>query len=245
MQILSIKGTNQSKERRRKSLLMDFEETYRSFYPQIYHYCLHLVGEKWEAEELAQETFLKAGVIQDSTKAINTSYLKKIANSMWIDRWRKNSKISTVPIDQELLKQEEKEYFGELEVALTILVSSLTSRQQLLILLIDVYQFKSAEIASYLKTTEGAIKSALYRARERLKKHHFNNDNKGLDDNQALRVSTLIEIMRNQDIESLIMLAAEEDYLPLVRAKQLSKIRLNRNECQLKEEFHFKFLKIA
>ncbi|KYG25981.1 RNA polymerase sigma factor [Alkalihalobacillus trypoxylicola] len=244
MQILSIKGTNQSKERRRKSFLMGFEETYRAYYPQIYHYCLHLVGEKWEAEELAQETFLKAGIILDSTKAINTSYLKKIANSMWVDRWRKNSKISTVPIDQDLLKQEEKEYFSELEVALTVLVSHLTSRQQLLILLIDVYQFKSTEIASYLKTTEGAIKSALYRARERLKKHRFNNDDK-LDGNQALRVSTFIELMRNQDIESLIMLAAEEDYLPLVRAKQLSKLRINRNECQLKEESHFKFLKIA
>ncbi|MCK9906255.1 ECF-type sigma factor, partial [Frankia sp. Cpl3] len=57
----------------------------------------------------------------------------------------------------------------ELREALERLVTFLPPRQAVIVLLIEGFQFTSAEAAAMLQTTEGAVYSALHRARAKLK----------------------------------------------------------------------------
>ena len=47
---------------------LDFEQIYREFYPLIHRYLIRIVGRK-EAEDLAQEVFIKAGKSLDAFRS--------------------------------------------------------------------------------------------------------------------------------------------------------------------------------
>lgn len=75
-----------------------FETIYRANYLKVYYHAVRMIGDTSEAEDIAQEVFLKAyQFIGGYSGAASLSrWLKKIATNLCIDRMRKRT-VATVP----------------------------------------------------------------------------------------------------------------------------------------------------
>jgi len=133
-------------------------------------YCLSLAESSWEAEDLAQDAWLKAlGGARFEEHPNPEAYLLRIAKNAWVDRTRRSAKLSRILRAERSL--EEKTTGGdalEIEAAFRALIAQLPLLQRAAFLLRDVLGYSSAETAAMLGVTEGAAKAALHRARRGL-----------------------------------------------------------------------------
>ncbi|RKP53031.1 RNA polymerase sigma factor [Cohnella endophytica] len=134
-------------------------------------YCLSLTESRWDAEDLAQEAWLKA---IDSAIGLNhanpEAYLLRIARNAWIDRSRRQSALARmISAEQASAKTAKAEMPDQgaivLESIFQALLAHMSPLQRTVFLLRDLFGYSSAESASLLGTSEGAIKAALHRAR--------------------------------------------------------------------------------
>jgi RNA polymerase sigma factor (sigma-70 family) len=133
-------------------------------------YCRMLSGTPWDAEDLYQETMLKAlkaegkFLLHPSPKAL----LFRIASNAWIDECRKRKADVGLPDDYLVTYVDFDTYSFNVKDSLEFLVAAVPPLQVVVILLADVFEYSSREIAEMLGTTEGAVKAALHRARKQL-----------------------------------------------------------------------------
>ncbi|MFD2444747.1 sigma-70 family RNA polymerase sigma factor [Bacillus sp. CGMCC 1.16607] len=158
-----------------------FDEMIVPYRPELWRYCYFITGSPWDAEDLVQETLIKAfaSIAQLWQPIHPKSYLFRIASNSWIDQCRK-TKIKIDPFENvsESFYQEEIDIF-EIENAIEQLVLYLSPRQRVVFLLMDVFKFSSKEVGEIIGTTEGATKALLHRARGKLKQ--FNEDKEVLE----------------------------------------------------------------
>lgn len=133
-------------------------------------YCLSLAESAWEAEDLAQDAWLKAlGGPRFDAHPNPEAYLLRIAKNAWIDRARRSVKLSRI---LKTVRPPEGEAADdgalEMEAAFRALAEHLPPLQRAAFLLRDVLGYSSAETAELLRVTEGAAKAALHRARRNL-----------------------------------------------------------------------------
>jgi RNA polymerase sigma-70 factor (ECF subfamily) len=147
----------------------------------LYRYCRSLSGSVWDAEDLVQDTLLRAfGSMgrRDDQRHYATepgdvrnprAYLFRIASNLWIDRLRRRH--PEVPLADDLPaagdQADRRLRTGE---AASRLLASASPQERAALVLKDVFDFSLAEIADMLTTTPGAVKSALHRARSSLKR---------------------------------------------------------------------------
>ena len=151
----------------------------------IYSFCRQLTQNTQEADDLYQDTFLKA--MELSSKINQTqnpkSYLLSIALRLWKNKKRKYSwRMRIAPMhplsestgedketspefspEDQLIKQEETTFVQQA-------VRRLPERLKMPVLLYYMEDLPVAEIASVLKIPAGTVKSRLYQARNLLKK---------------------------------------------------------------------------
>lgn len=161
--------------------LEQFIETYGA---DIYSFCVYLTGSKAEAEELYQDTFLKAMELLDKIQKEGNpkSYLLSVAIRLWKNRNRKISRrngiaqmeseepIETVPsgtekrseVEDNLLKKEEIRY---VQTALR----KLPEKYRIPLCLYYGEELTTEEIAGCLRIPQGTVKSRLYKGREKMK----------------------------------------------------------------------------
>ncbi len=146
-------------------------------------YCFSLTGSLWDAEDLAQETCLKAmPIIKGALEHENgEAYLYRIAKNVWIDKVRRQ-RISDKFVSQQIPQDEHSPgLMGiDVEIALGVLIRELSPLQRTVFLLREVFGFTSARAAEMLKTTDGAVKAALLRARSSL--NSINQEDKFMDE---------------------------------------------------------------
>ncbi len=133
-------------------------------------YCLSLAESAWDAEDLAQDAWLKAlGGPRFGEHPNAEAYLLRIAKNAWIDRARRGAKLSRI-LRAERPPEAEEAGGGtlEIEAAFRALAEHLPPLQRAAFLLRDVLGYSSAETADLLRVTEGAAKAALHRARKNL-----------------------------------------------------------------------------
>lgn len=136
-------------------------------------YCLTLTGSKWAAEDLVQDICLKAlPVIQGVKPHENTkAYLFRAAKNQWIDQVRRHKvldrKIAELQLEL-MLESSAQIDKDEVSTAVRLTIELLSPVQRCVFLLRDVLSYTSREVADKLNMTEGAVKSALYRARTAL-----------------------------------------------------------------------------
>lgn len=141
---------------------------YDLHYRSLKMYCIALTGSRWDGEDLAQETMLKLLFKKNLMKqSLSSSYVKKTAKHLWIDRLRKNTEIMTENLKE---KCSEESSFEQLWAISEVLAATLTLQQTKAFLLKDVFRFQIKEIGELMKMSEVAVKSMLHRARKRLKK---------------------------------------------------------------------------
>lgn len=158
-------------EKLASELRLEFVALTEPHRPALWRYCLKLTGSPWDAEDLVQETLMKTFArLAYLGQVVNIrGYLFRIASNAWIDLMRKTKiTVEELEVAAEISNENEKKPY-ETREAMEILVRTLPPRQRVIILLNDVFDFTAGEIATMLETTEGAIKSALHRARTSLK----------------------------------------------------------------------------
>jgi RNA polymerase sigma-70 factor (ECF subfamily) len=156
-----------------------FAEIVYSFQDAVYNLCYRLLGERTEAEDATQEVFLKAYSNlrrYDPERAFKT-WLLTIASNHCIDRLRKR-RMTQVSIDEPIPATlalasndplpEHAALSNERSRQIQALLNELSEDYRAAVILRYWYDYSYVEIAEILDTTESAIKSRLFRARQML-----------------------------------------------------------------------------
>lgn len=156
-----------------------FAELVYTFQDSVYNLCYRILGERTEAEDAAQEAFLRAySNLQryDQARSFKT-WLLTIASNHCIDRLRKR-RLTYLSLDEPVsatlgLSSDEPEpeqaaLLNERSAQVQALLDQLAPEYRSAVVLRYWYDYSYAEIADMMKTTESAIKSRLFRARQML-----------------------------------------------------------------------------
>lgn len=143
------------------------EDLFRAHWPLVNGYLARRTGDAVLAEELAQETFYRA------TRAFlgwrggsAVAWLLAIARHVLIDEVRRGRRL--VPLPDSLVADIEPS--GE---DVTRVLASLPKAQHQVLELIYVYGYSHAEAAAILGTSEGAVKTAVWRARSAFRRAYL------------------------------------------------------------------------
>lgn len=153
-------------------------ETYQT---PIYNLAYRMLGNANEAEEAAQETFLKAYTwlsSYDRKRSLKT-WLFSIASHHCIDRLRKR-RLTWLSIDEPLPAHpalrdsqpgpEKATMIGQQRDDMQLLIGRLAPKDRIMVTLRYWYDYSYEEIAEVTDTTVSAVKSRLHRARLSLAK---------------------------------------------------------------------------
>ncbi len=145
----------------------------------VYNLAYRILGNRVEAEDAAQETFLRAYANlerYDMARPFRT-WLLSITSNFCIDRLRRR-RLKWLSIDEPLpprtvLHSEEIEpeaaaIASERTALIQSLLAELSPEHRAAVVLYYWYDYSYQEIAEMLRTTESAIKSRLFRARQTL-----------------------------------------------------------------------------
>jgi len=158
-----------------------FGQLVRAYERPVYNLTYRMLGDPDEAEDAAQETFLRAytklATYQPQRKFVN--WLLSIASHYCIDRLRRRSRAPQVSLDdalppqwlasgapqpdQAVSQKEERERIRQT-------LDMLSPPYRAAVVLRYWYGLSYREIATIMDTTESAIKSRLHRARRMLAK---------------------------------------------------------------------------
>jgi RNA polymerase sigma-70 factor (ECF subfamily) len=151
-----------------KSSWHRFLDVFEPMRPQLYRYCRYLTRSPWDAEDLVQDTLMRAfvtlgTVFRDLPNP--RAWLFRVASNLWIDRVRRSR--FELAIEAPAQASPEPDPRGPREAAGALLVR-LSPQERAAVVLKDVFDFSLEEIAGTLSTTAGAVKAALHRARGKL-----------------------------------------------------------------------------
>ncbi|MBB3126245.1 RNA polymerase sigma-70 factor (ECF subfamily) [Paenibacillus rhizosphaerae] len=136
-------------------------------------YCLAKAGSAWDADDLLQESLIKAyrWHIRFPKREITKPFLFRIAANAWIDMCRsRKSEPKAGQLEEHIIGSYDEWSKWDVREALELLSDRLEPKQVVLILLIDVFHFTAKETGRLFGQSEGSVKAALKRARTRLKK---------------------------------------------------------------------------
>ena len=154
-----------------------FAELVYAFQDSVYNLCYRMLSDRGEAEDAAQETFLRAYLnLQryDPARSFKT-WLLTIASNHCIDRIRRRRmtwlSIEDDPLPALTLRSDEPEpedasIKEEQSREIQALLQELNPDYRAAVALRYWYDYSYTEIADILDTTESAIKSRLFRARQ-------------------------------------------------------------------------------
>lgn len=174
-------------QRCREGDLAAYGPLVREYQDRVYNLCLRMCGHRAEAEDLAQEAFVRAmeSIGRFDGRARFYTWLFRIAVNVVISARRKSRRSTTFsidghdedaqssasprlasdvePPDESAEKREKKEFVLEA-------LASLDEEYRCVITLRDVESFGYDEIAEILEVPIGTVKSRLHRARLALRK---------------------------------------------------------------------------
>jgi RNA polymerase sigma-70 factor (ECF subfamily) len=150
-------------------------------------HCYRMVGSLDDAEDLTQETFLRAWRFRETYagRASLRAWLYRIATNVCIDALEKRPRVPTAdgelpwlqPIPDDLLIAADDETDAEvvaretIELAFLVALQYAAPRARAVLIMRDVLGWRARETAELLETTEASVNSALQRARAALKEH--------------------------------------------------------------------------
>ncbi len=153
---------------------------FEEYYDRIFHYVLGLVHNQDEAEDLTQETFLRAYKERTSLRdpAALLSWLYRIATHVSLDRLRQRARrapresaadLDEVEIpDADTRSPEQTAEQEEMSACVQKYLADLSDDYRAVILFHDVHGLDAPEIADLLGLPLTTVKMRLHRARARL-----------------------------------------------------------------------------
>ena len=166
-----------------------FEQIMNLYADRLYSYILRMVGNATDAEDLVQETFLRAyqGLPNFDGRASLGTWLYRIATNLCIDHQRRRARrVLTVSYsthddedgeatewdfpDQQTPNPLEAALNRELEAVVEEAIGKLSPKLKTVLLLYDVEELSYEEIARVLGIPIGTVKSRLNHARPQIQK---------------------------------------------------------------------------
>lgn len=194
---MSDKMTRETELETIKSVLSgcidDFEVLVHEYEKPVYNLALRMTGSIEDAQDLTQETFIKAYRRLDSFRGDSkfSSWLYRIASNVCLDHLRAKSRTGTVSISLEDEDGEESELcirdpapsvedsvLGTLtREAVQRGLDVLPEAQRQILLLREISGLSYDEIAQALSLESGTVKSRIFRARKKLCKFLLSDGN--------------------------------------------------------------------
>lgn len=155
-----------------------FARVVEAYQVPVYNLCYRMVGEPMEAEDAAQETFLKAyrGLKRYDPERSFTTWLLSIASHHCIDQLRRK-RILTLSFDDLLPRQEKPDVApgpeavmvnAESQEAVRELLQHLGWKDRAAVVMRYWYEMSYEEISQSLSISVSAVKSRLHRARRKM-----------------------------------------------------------------------------
>ncbi|HKA21091.1 MAG TPA: sigma-70 family RNA polymerase sigma factor [Blastocatellia bacterium] len=183
-----------------------FLQRTEAFRPDLHRYCRSLTGSVWDAEDLVQDTLLRAfAKLGEFANPIDNpkSYLFRIASNLWVDRFRRTQ----LTVDESPRSDAAPDQITEIRDAARHLMQLLPPQERVAVVLKDVFDFHLEEIASILQTSVGAIKAALHRGRRKLASPQTLQ--KHLHPNETL-IDQFVAAFNARDLDRLAALLRED-----------------------------------
>ena len=160
-----------------------FEEIFRIYHARIYNYAYRLVGNAEDAQDLTQESFLKAyrALLRGAQPVNLSAWLYRVASNTCMDLLRRRRLIHWQPLEnllavlnvnvagarspeEEMLRSERR---AEQQTEIERVLAQLPPRYRMYLILRERESFSYQEIASITGDSLDTVKVTLYRARER------------------------------------------------------------------------------
>jgi len=167
--------------------LSSFEQIVLLYQDKVYSLSLKLTGSAQDAEDLAQEVFVKAYRYITSFRGDSDfgTWLHRIAVNTWLNQKRKRQPVSVYSLDEPIysddgeIKREIPDLSQDPESVLLAshmseklhrAVEGLPKDQKAVLLLREVEEYTYEEIAGIMECSIGTVKSRLARARDALRR---------------------------------------------------------------------------
>ncbi|CAM2859442.1 sigma-70 family RNA polymerase sigma factor [Paenibacillus sediminis] len=190
----------------------------------LYRYCLFLTKSNVDAEDLAQDTWVKAfGSFHGLEHTNPQALLMRIAKNNWIDQMRRRAVFARIHSEEHLKFTMPDHGLFEIELVFQAIIKHLSPVQRVVFLLRDVFEYANAEVAHMLDMTEGAVKAALYRSRQSLSivREELEKSELSLPEEEHLRaylrtlafayqkgnISLLVEMLRLGEMEPVLAIS--------------------------------------
>lgn len=167
-----------------KQLYADFEKEAIPHMDALFNFALRMTGDRDEADDLVQETYLKAFRFFDKfEKGTNCkAWLFRIMKNTFINSYRKTSKEpdkvdyeevenfyeNIKPSSTDSAHLEKEMYDNLLDDELSNAIAALPEDFRTVIILCDIEGFTYDEIADFVDVPVGTVRSRLHRARKML-----------------------------------------------------------------------------
>lgn len=161
-----------------------FAQLYDKYFDKIYRYVAFKVGNRVEAEDMAQQVFLSALQNISSFKWRNipfSAWLFRIAHNKVVDHLRKKSRRATVSLEGvQVLSASNPQQAAELSLDIEWLKSAtaeLTAAQRDVITLRFAGDLPIAQVAQIMGKSQGAVKALQHSAIVALRKARLGGEN--------------------------------------------------------------------
>ena len=154
---------------------------FKGDYQRIFRYIMSMVRDTAEAEDLTQETFLRAHRNRNSLRdeGAQTAWLYRIATNTCLDRLRQYARRAPMESETDLDQMEVAEpdtpslqkviERDEMSACVQRYLNRLSDSHRAVILLHDMHELTSPEIAQLLGESLSNVKMRLHRARTKLR----------------------------------------------------------------------------
>jgi RNA polymerase sigma-70 factor (ECF subfamily) len=186
----------------------------RALRPKLHRFCARMVGSVLDGEDLVQETLAEAFIHLSSLREESRlePWLFRIAHHRCVDFIRRERR--EVPLEESDLVTEQDEPIDD---ALAMLVGVLPPKERASVLLKDVLDYHLDEVAEIVDSTVGGVKSALHRARAKLRSVHTDaSPPVALDVPQRALLEAYIERFNRHDWDGLRELIQADARLEIV-----------------------------
>lgn len=177
---------NQLIKEAKKGNVEAFEELIKQSQKRVFNIAYKMMGNYDDANELAQEAFIKAykSIKKFKGNSLFSTWIYRITTNVCLDELRRRRNKKTISLDEEIkyndgeikwqIKDESpgpEKIFGEKEFKRLVnqYIESLPVDYKTVIILRDIQGFTYKEIAEILNSPEGTIKSRINRARKALR----------------------------------------------------------------------------
>lgn len=147
-----------------------FEETYIANRQAIYNYFLRVAGSSDLAEELTQDTFLRAFRFYSGFRgeAKARTWLVRIAVNVWNSYCKKKSNV--IEAITESVPDRHDQIGGWTEqLQIELVFELLTEKERTIIVLRDINGFSYEEVATVMNINVGKVRIGLHRARKKFR----------------------------------------------------------------------------